>query len=80
MVSGNSNPVREYRLSCKRSLRKKAREWGTSLATLSRIENGVQRVPENLLPKISEDTGVPRKILRPDLAERLSEILNETDQ
>lgn len=59
-------------------VRQLAEKWGTSFATLSRIENGTQRIPENLLPKIAEATGKTAAELRPDLVERnekLSELL-----
>jgi transcriptional regulator with XRE-family HTH domain len=47
-----------------------AEKWGTSPATLSRIENGTQRIPEGLLSIISQEIGVPVAELRPDLAAR----------
>jgi DNA-binding transcriptional regulator YdaS (Cro superfamily) len=64
-------------------VRQLAEKWGTSFATLSRIENGMQRIPENLLPVISEATGISPAELRPDLvkrSEKLSEILGEHTQ
>lgn len=51
-------------------VRELAEKWGTSFATLSRIENGTQRIPENLLPTIAKDTGKTPAELRPDLVER----------
>ena len=47
-----------------------AEKWGTSPATLSRIENGTQRIPERLLAIISQEIGVPVAELRPDLVAR----------
>lgn len=44
-----------------------------STAKLSRIETGVQPVSLDILPALSELTGIPRRQLRPDLAERLNE-------
>jgi transcriptional regulator with XRE-family HTH domain len=78
MQSLPQNPVKAYRIKQKLKVRELAQQWGTSFATLSRIENGVQRIPENLLPKIAEATGKTPAELRPDLVERnerLSEIL-----
>jgi transcriptional regulator with XRE-family HTH domain len=72
------NPVKSYRLRAGLKVRQLAEKWGTSFATLSRIENGTQRIPEKLLPKIAEATGKTPAELRPDLVERneqLSEIL-----
>jgi transcriptional regulator with XRE-family HTH domain len=74
------NPVKIYRLSTGEKVRELAKRWGTSFATLSRIENGTQRIPENLLTVISRDTGKTAAELRPDLVERseqLSEMLGE---
>jgi transcriptional regulator with XRE-family HTH domain len=74
------NPVRSYRLRTGMKVRQLAKRWGTSLATLSRIENGAQRIPEKLLPIVSRDTGVGVAELRPDLvrrSEQLTEMLTE---
>lgn len=80
MEIDNPNPVKAYRLSTGEKVRELAKRWGTSFATLSRIENGTQRIPEKLLPKIAEATGKTPAELRPDLVERseqLSEMLGE---
>jgi transcriptional regulator with XRE-family HTH domain len=71
-----TNPVRSYRLRSGMKVRQLAKKWGTSLATLSRIENGTQRIPEKLLPVVSRDTGAAVAELRPDLVRR-SEQLTE---
>lgn len=78
MQDEHQNAVKSYRTRAGLKVRELAQRWGTSFATLSRIENGTQRIPENLLPIIVRDTGVPAKELRPDLIERneqLSELL-----
>lgn len=80
MQDRQPNPVKSYRLRAGLKVRQLAKVWGTSFATLSRIENGTQRIPENLLPTIAEATGKTPAELRPDLVERnerLSEILGE---
>lgn len=80
MKHAAQNPVRSYRLRTGMKVRQLASKWGTSFATLSRIENGTQRIPEKLLPVISRDTGVGVAELRPDLVERsekLTEMLAE---
>ncbi len=65
-----TNPIKAYRLRAELKVRELAERWGTSFATLSRIENGKQVIPERLLSVIAKDTGVPVKELRPDLVER----------
>ena len=68
------NPIKSYRLRAGMKVRQLAKKWGTSFATLSRIENGTQRIPEKLLPAISRDTGASVAELRPDLVERNEEL------
>lgn len=46
---------------------------GMTKANLSRIENGKQPISEELLPKLVLETGIPAKVLRPDLAELFQE-------
>lgn len=80
MQDAAQNPVRSYRLRAGLKVRELAKKWGTSFATLSRIENGTQRIPERLLPVISRDTGTAVAELRPDLVQRnekLTEMLAE---
>ena len=74
MQSAPQNPIKAYRLAAGLKVRELAEKWGTSFATLSRIENGTQRVPEKLLPVISREVGVPAKDLRPDLVERSEQL------
>lgn len=75
METTSLNPVKAYRLKTGQKVRELAAQWGTSFATLSRIENGTQRIPENLLPTIAEATGKTPAELRPDLVDRLNAIL-----
>jgi transcriptional regulator with XRE-family HTH domain len=44
-----------------------------SAAKLSRIESCKQPVPSDILPALSQITGISRRDLRPDLVELLSE-------
>lgn len=46
-----------------------AREIGVARATVHRWENGDRSIDTDLVPQISEKTGIPAKELRPDLAE-----------
>lgn len=80
MNDEQQSPIRTYRLSAGLSLRKLAEKWGTSFATLSRIESGTQPISENLLPVISQATGIPAKELRPDLVEKHEAIFGEVPQ
>jgi transcriptional regulator with XRE-family HTH domain len=75
MPDAVQNPVRSYRLRAGMKIRQLAKKWDTSLATLSRIENGTQRIPEKLLTVISRDTGTAVADLRPDLVERSEELI-----
>ena len=75
MQEAAENPIKSYRLRAGMKIRQLAKKWGTSFATLSRIENGTQRIPEKLLPVIARDTGAAVADLRPDLVERSEELI-----
>jgi DNA-binding transcriptional regulator YdaS (Cro superfamily) len=45
-----------------------AARLGTSEGNLCRIETGRQKISDLLLPKLEAVTGVPARLLRPDLA------------
>jgi transcriptional regulator with XRE-family HTH domain len=68
-MSEPEHPLKTYREANKITLEKLAESLGTTKATLSQIENGKRQVSQELLPKIREETGIPAKMLRPDLAE-----------
>jgi len=46
---------------------------GVVRMTIHRWERGKRKVDPDLLPTVSEKTGIPKGILRPDLAALLSE-------
>lgn len=46
---------------------------GVSKAAVSRWEAGARRIDDELLPKVSEVTGIPRTELRPDLVRLLDD-------
>jgi transcriptional regulator with XRE-family HTH domain len=50
-----------------------ADELGTAPMTVSRWETGQRMIDVDLLPDVSKKTGIPRRLLRPDLAELLEE-------
>jgi transcriptional regulator with XRE-family HTH domain len=65
------NPLRDYRKLKNWSLDKAASELPLSKASLSRIENGLQKPSPPLARALSDATGIPAKEFRPDLAEFL---------
>lgn len=68
-MSETEHPLKTYREANDITLDVLASRLGTTKATLSQIENGKRQVSQELLPKIREETGIPAKTLRPDLAE-----------
>jgi transcriptional regulator with XRE-family HTH domain len=49
-----------------------AKRVGVPRATWLRWETGVRRPGKDKLPKLEQETGIPTRVLRPDLAELLS--------
>lgn len=68
-----AHPLKIFRHSFtpKKSLESLAKSVGRSKATLCRIEKGRQSVPDDLLEKLCNATGIPARELRPDLAKLL---------
>ena len=68
-----SHPLKTYR--DKREITQEAlgKELGVTDVTISRWETGARKIDDELLPMVSEKTGIPKSKLRPDLAELLSE-------
>jgi len=69
------HPIKAFRKRHNPPLRLEdlAGRLGMTKANLSRIENGKQPISEELLPKLIAETGIPGKVLRPDLAELFAE-------
>jgi transcriptional regulator with XRE-family HTH domain len=65
------HPLRAFRLRQRpaMSLSVLAARTATTKATISRIETGKQKITEDLLGKLVAGTGIPARVLRPDLAE-----------
>lgn len=63
------HPIKAYRTRENVKLDELAVRLSTSKANLSRIENRLQQVSEDLLPRIVAETGISAAELRPDLAE-----------
>lgn len=50
-----------------------ASRLGVSRVTVTRWESGARKIDEEKLPKVSEETGIPKNALRPDLADLMRE-------
>lgn len=74
MTDEIQNPLRKWRSAQGLSLEAACDRFATSgferpsIAKLSRIERD-QSVPAEMIPAVEAVTGIPAKILRPDLAE-----------
>lgn len=55
------------------SLQGAAELFNVKKPTVSRWETGTRRVNRNSLSVVSEKTGIPRPVLRPDIAEQWGE-------
>ena len=51
-----------------------AGDLGVSVMTVSRWETGERKIAAERLSDVSEKTGIPKRELRPDLAESMQEI------
>lgn len=65
--------LKNYRTSRGLTQNALAKELGVASNTVSRWEIGKRKVDGDLVPMISEKTGIPKSELRPDLAELLKE-------
>ena len=72
-----THPLRTYRTSKtpKQSQADLANILGVSRLTVLRWENGDRKINESLLSTVSARTGIPAKELRPDLVERLEQLV-----
>ena len=70
MTDSALHPVRSYRQAQMpvMTLGALAEKIGTTEANLSRIETGKQELTTPLAKKISDATGIPMRVLCPDLA------------
>jgi transcriptional regulator with XRE-family HTH domain len=73
-MDASVHPVRAFRLSQKPPLKQEvlAKRIGMSKPHLSRIETGKQRISDHQLPRFVAETGIPARVLRPDLAKLFS--------
>ncbi len=63
------HPLARYRFEHGLKLKEAAAQFEMSKASLSRIENGLQQPSPQRAKRLSDQTGIPMKALRPDLAE-----------
>ena len=66
------HPLAAYRKRRGLTQRALAAELDVARETVARWETG-RKIDDDLLPKVSDRTGIPRGMLRPDLAKLLDE-------
>jgi transcriptional regulator with XRE-family HTH domain len=62
------HPLKTYRLESGLTQRQLAAMFDVSRTTVARWEARSRKVDKDLLPQITEKTGIPARDLRPDLA------------
>lgn len=65
--------LKDYRRARDITQTQLADELGTAPMTISRWETGERKIDRDLLPIVAAKTGIPKRVLRPDLAELLDE-------
>lgn len=73
MKSSNHHPLRAYRESFrpKMSQAHLGKLVGATKTAVCRWESGERQIDPELLPKLVKATGIPARMLRPDLAQLL---------
>lgn len=71
-MAGNAR-LRDYRTERGLTQEALAGDLGVTSITLSRWETGARRIAQSKLSEVSEKTGIPKRELRPDLADLLEE-------
>jgi transcriptional regulator with XRE-family HTH domain len=67
----DTNPLKAFREAHEISQAELARLLGVSRSIAHRWETGDRKIGPNSLAAVSEKTGIPKKELRPDLAEKM---------
>jgi Transcriptional regulators len=70
----DSHPLTTYREAQEPKLTREelAEKIGVGKSTVSRWESGKRKIDDELLERVSEVTGIPASVLRPDLAKIFS--------
>lgn len=66
-----TNPIRAYRQENGLTQKQFADLCDVARTTVARWETDARKIDTEKVPKVSEVTGIPRSVLRPDLAELL---------
>lgn len=69
------HPLTKFRQDNQLSQPDLARLLGVGRSTVHRWESGVRKIDRDIVPSVSEKTGIPAKELRPDLIEELEKLL-----
>lgn len=72
-MAGNE-PLKRYRTERGITQDALAKELGVHPLTISRWETGERKIDAAYVPAVSEKTGIPKRDLRPDLAEVMREV------
>tara|TARA_R110000868_G_scaffold405245_2_gene684496 strand:- start:1044 stop:1268 length:225 start_codon:yes stop_codon:yes gene_type:complete len=67
------HPLKTYRVANGLSQEEMAAKLAVSSVSVSRWETGARKIDTDLVPSISEKTGIPKAELRPDLAALFNE-------
>lgn len=68
-----THPLRRYREDRGLTQDALAKELGVTSVSVSRWETGARKIDDDLLPRVSEKTGITKALLRPDLAALLEQ-------
>jgi transcriptional regulator with XRE-family HTH domain len=68
------NPLKTYREKHKLTQAGLASELEVSRTTVARWESHTRKIGREKLPTVAAKTGIPAKVLRPDLAELMEEV------
>ena len=69
----SNHPLKSYRSEAGLTQNALAKELGVSSITVSRWETGARKIDRTKLEIVAEKTGIPKRELRPDLAEVMRE-------
>ena len=73
-----NHPLKIYRADNSMTRAALARLLKVSKTTVARWEEGNRKIDEDKVPSIASITGIPAKELRPDLVDRLEQLIGAT--